>query len=118
MKTLPLLFLVLIAISSRAAEPTLKQSAVIPLPGVKGRIDHMSIDAAGHRLFVAALGNDSVEVIDLAAGKVAQSLKEPKEPQGVKYIPDLKLLAIASGSDGKCRIYDENLQLRNTIDHL
>src|SRR5207302_1482956 len=46
------------------------------------------------------------------------SLKEPRGPQGVKYIPDLKLLAVTSGGDGKCRIYDERLELRHTIDHL
>jgi hypothetical protein len=32
---------------------------------VKGRIDHLSIDVEKARLFVAALGNNSVEVIDL-----------------------------------------------------
>src|SRR5206468_9304297 len=70
------------------------------------------------RLFVAALRNNSVEVIDVARGKVIQSTREVKEPQGVKYMADLKLLAVASGEDGKCRIYDENLKLQRTIDDL
>src|SRR3989337_1070462 len=36
---------------------------VIPLSGVEGRMDHMTLDATGQRLFLAALGNDSVEVV-------------------------------------------------------
>ena len=36
--------------------PPLRQVGAIPLGEVKGRIDHMAIDAAGGRLFVAALG--------------------------------------------------------------
>src|SRR5229473_1099266 len=47
----------------------------IPLDGVKGRIDHFGLDAKGKRLFVAALGNDTVEVVDLAAGRVTQRIR-------------------------------------------
>ena len=47
--------------------PPLRLVATIPLPGVRGRIDHLAHDAEGKRLFVAALGNDTVEVVDLAA---------------------------------------------------
>src|SRR5437773_7893305 len=111
MKIAILLVIALITITALAAEP-------IPLPDVRGRIDHMSMDSAGHRLFVAALGNNSVEVIDVARSKVIQSIKDAKEPQGVKYMADLKLLAVASGGDGKCRIYDENLKLQRTIGDL
>src|SRR5580700_1000476 len=43
----------------------------IPLPNVKGRMDHLGIDVEGKRLFAAALGDNqnTVEVIDLQAGK-------------------------------------------------
>ena len=82
----------------------------IPLPGVKGRIDHMSIDPATSRLFVAALGNNTVEVVDYAAGKVVATIKDLDEPQGVRFMPESKTLAVASGSDGRCRIFDESLK--------
>jgi YVTN family beta-propeller protein len=78
----------------------------IPLPGVKGRIDHLALDAEGKRLFVAAVGNNSVEVIDLAAGKVAHQIKGLQAPQGIAYAPDLDRLAFASDTDGWFRIYD------------
>jgi hypothetical protein len=45
----------------------LQLEAKIPLGEVRGRIDHMAIDLARQRLFVAELGNDAVGVVDLPA---------------------------------------------------
>src|SRR5215212_3807517 len=71
----------------------LEQVQSIQLPNVEGRIDHMALDAQGGRLFVAALGNNTLEVVDLKAGKVTDEIKGLKEPQGVVYVPeDNKLL--------------------------
>ena len=61
-----------LAISSWAAEPgapPLVLERTMPLPGVSGRIDHMALDLRRGRLFVAELGNGSVDAIDLATGK-------------------------------------------------
>ena len=66
----------------------------------------MSLSPDGRRLFVAALGNHSVEVVDTAGGARAGSIASIKEPQGVLYIPESKRLAVASGGDGNVRIYD------------
>ena len=44
---------------------TFKLTKTIALPGVEGRIDHIAFDAAGERLFICALGNNTVEVLDL-----------------------------------------------------
>jgi DNA-binding beta-propeller fold protein YncE len=78
----------------------------IPMPKVDGRIDHMAADVAGRRLFVAALGNNTVEVVDLKAGKLIQSLPGFAEPQGIAYVPELDRLFVANGADGTCRIVD------------
>ncbi len=76
----------------------LEQIATIPMPGVKGRIDHFSADVAHHRLFVAALGNDAVEVIDVAANRHEKSLPGFGEPQGLLYLPESGRLFVANGS--------------------
>ena len=55
----------------------------IQIQNVAGRIDHMDIDVQGQRLFVAALGNNSVFVVDLASGKIIRSITGFNEPQGV-----------------------------------
>lgn len=78
----------------------------IPLPSVQGRIDHFSIDSSGQRLFVSALGNHTVEVIDLKRGERTSSITNLKEPQGVVYDPDAKRLFVASDGDGTVRSYD------------
>jgi len=91
--------LVLVAFTSPAvAEPAppLRELQVISLPGVEKRIDHLAVDVRGHRLFVAALGNGTLEVIDLAAGKRVRSVPGLKEPQGVDYLPDLNRVVVAT----------------------
>src|SRR5439155_16374180 len=107
-----------LATSMLAADAPLRQVGAIPLTDVKGRIDHMSLDDASARLFVAALGNNSVEVIDLAAGKVSQHLTGMTEPQGVRFLPDSKSFVVASGGDGKVRFYDQALKLSATLNDL
>ncbi|HEX4328956.1 MAG TPA: hypothetical protein VH105_19340, partial [Burkholderiales bacterium] len=57
-----------------AAADLLEPVKTIALPGVSGRIDHMTLDAAAGRLYIAALGNNTLEVVDLAQGKHLRSL--------------------------------------------
>jgi DNA-binding beta-propeller fold protein YncE len=78
----------------------------IPLPGVEGRIDHFALDARDQRLYLAALGNDTVEVIDLAAGTVIHQIAGQKEPQGLAVIPEAHEVVVANGDDGSVRFYD------------
>jgi DNA-binding beta-propeller fold protein YncE len=93
---------------TRAASDTgtLRLIQTIPLPGVEGRIDHLAVDAAGQRLFVAALGSNTVEVVDLKKGERVQSLAGFKEPQGLAYLPDTKTVAVANGGDGVVTLLD------------
>jgi hypothetical protein len=85
--------------------PPLVLERTIPLPGVKGRIDHLVLDAAGHRLFVAALGNDSVEIVDLSQARRLAQIRGQSEPQGVAWLADRRELVVASG-DGQVGFYD------------
>src|SRR5215213_6176459 len=78
----------------------------IPLPRVNGRFDHLAIDRDQQRLYVAALGNDTVEVIDLRAGRQMLSLSGLHEPQGIAVAPDLKRVIIANGDGGAVQIRD------------
>ena len=78
-----------LGLSAHAADSvSLKLIQTIPLPGVKGRFDHFSIDSKGNRLFVAALGNNTVEVLDLAAGKRIHSITGMSKPQGVLFLTE------------------------------
>lgn len=83
----------------------LQLEAKIPLGAVSGRIDHMAVDMAHHRLFVAELGNDSIGVVDLDAQKVAHRLSGLKEPQGIAYVQSNDSLYVANGGDGSVRVF-------------
>ncbi len=72
----------------------------IPLGEVSGRIDHLAIDPSRNRLFVAELGNNSLGVVDLAAGKLLRRIGELDEPQGVAYDPTTDTVYVADGGDG------------------
>jgi outer membrane protein assembly factor BamB len=118
---LAVLLLVVVTMSgskSRAASepPLLRLAQTIPLPGVEGRIDHLALDVAAQRLFVAALGNGTVEVIDLKKGQRIRSLTGFKEPQGLAYLADTNTVAVASGGDGTVTLLDGvSFQSRKTI---
>jgi hypothetical protein len=80
--------------------------AKIPLSGVSGRIDHLAHDEAGHRLFVAALGNNTIEVVDLVKRSRFHSITGLHEPQGLRYIPGPGRLVAANAGDGACIFFD------------
>src|SRR5882757_8386598 len=89
----------------------------IPVPGVAGRLDHFTADAKRKRLFVSALGNNTVEVIDLFAGRVVQSIKGLAQPQGPLYVPGVDKLYVANAEDGKVRVYEgATYALRKSLD--
>jgi DNA-binding beta-propeller fold protein YncE len=97
----------------------------IPMPNVKGRMDHLGVDIKGKRLFAAALDNDTVEVIDLKAGKRVFSIPGQSKPQGIFYSTDFKRLFVANGIDGACKIYNgdkftliDNLTLGTNPNHV
>ena len=89
-----------------AAPPALVEQQVIPLPGVKGRIDHFAVDPGGKRLFVAALGNGTLEVLDVAAGKRITSIGGLTEPQGVAYLAPWHRIVVATHG-GVVAAYDD-----------
>jgi hypothetical protein len=75
------------------------------LKDVSGRIDHMAVDLRRHRLFVAELGNDSVDVIDIGSGAVLHRFTGLNSPQGVAYLPGQDAIAIANAEDGTVHFY-------------
>src|SRR5215217_8850521 len=83
----------------------MKLIQTMPLQGVEGRIDHLSIDIKGQRLFVAALGNNTVEVLDLNTAKVTHSISDLSEPQSALFIPALNEIFVTNGGNGLCQIF-------------
>jgi DNA-binding beta-propeller fold protein YncE len=103
------LFLFAMWVVSGQAQDNLPLKLVqkIPTPGIQDSFDHMGVDIKGRRLFVAAHGKqqDTVEVIDLRAGKRAFSILGQSNPAGVFYSSDFKKLFVSNGADGTCKIF-------------
>jgi DNA-binding beta-propeller fold protein YncE len=102
------------------AQPTDPRSPLvlertIPLPDTKGRIDHLAVDLADHRLFIAEIANGTVDEVDLAAGKVTGRIAGLGEPQGVAWLPATRELVVACG-DGSVRFYDADRRELARID--
>lgn len=106
LRLLPILLCAL-AGGSRAAEPEapLVLEHAIPLTGVSGRIDHMAVDLGRKRLFVAELGNGSVDVLDLSTGRALDRIGGLRAPQGIGYAPAADVIAVASAGDGSVRLF-------------
>lgn len=92
------------ATGAQTASSPLILEAKIPLGQVSGRIDHLGIDVKRQRLLVAELGNNSLGVVDLAAGKVLSRISGLSEPQGVAYFPSSDSVFVANAGDGSVRV--------------
>lgn len=107
-RELPVMALILAALLSaglgRPAAAGPAQALVleqkIPIGEVQGRIDHLAVDLARDRLFVAELGNNSLGVVDLAAGQLLRRIRQLDEPQGVAYDATTDTVYVADGGDG------------------
>ncbi len=88
-----------------ADAPPLGIESRIPLGEVQGRIDHLAVDLKRQRLYVAELGNDSIGVVDLETGRVIQTLRGLKEPQGIGYEASTDTLYVANARDGSVRFF-------------
>jgi hypothetical protein len=100
-----------------AQEPAmLKLIQTVSLPGVKGRFDHFALDTKGQRLFVAALGNNTLEVLDVAAGKHLKSITGLHKPTGVVFLPEANQIGVANGDDGTFKLFDgDSYQVANNL---
>ncbi len=88
----------------------------IPVPGVTGRIDHFTAYPKRRLLIFAALGNNSLEIVNTFEGKVVQSIKGLDEPQGVVYVPEFDKIFVANAGNGTVNVYDgKTYALRKSI---
>ena len=96
----------LVSFQATSGQTPLILVGTIDLPRVEGRIDHLAVDEAAQRLYLAALGNNTVEVLDLKASAHIKSLRGFREPQGIAVVPDGKVVAVANGQGEGVRFID------------
>ena len=86
--------------------PGLRELGVIALPAVEGRIDHLAFDAKRMRLYVAALGNNTLEVVDLATRQRVRQIHGCAKPQGVLYIDEFDVVVVSNGESGMLHVFN------------
>jgi len=104
----PLFVVVTLAagVFAQGAPEALRGAGSIPLPRVEGRIDHLAADPAGGRVFVAALGNNTLEIVDVNGNSVTKSVPGFDEPQGIRYLPESRRIVVANGGNGAVMFLD------------
>jgi DNA-binding beta-propeller fold protein YncE len=118
-----ILFAFFISISSCKSqaifgEKYLQLEKTIVLPNVSGRIDHMDVNLKEKIVYVAALGNNSLEVVGLANGKMIHSIHGLQEPQGIGYVPQTNEIFVANGGSGDCYFYNASTFAKTATIHL
>ncbi|HET7750772.1 MAG TPA: YncE family protein, partial [Terriglobales bacterium] len=94
----------LLVAQTPSADAPLTLTGSIPMPHVRGRIDHFALGPEG-TMFISALGNNTEEVIDLAGGVVGHTIPGIPKPQGVAYAPEAKEIFVGS-DEGKLYIFN------------
>jgi DNA-binding beta-propeller fold protein YncE len=108
--------LALLVPGAAAAEPLIADGE-IPLENVRGRIDHLAVDLSRQLLLVAELGNDTLDIVDVAKRNRAARITGLAEPQGVGVAPGGNRYVVANARDGTVRLFRaEDRQPAGTLD--
>ena len=106
LKNAVVVLLLLGALSAHTqSPPPLNLQRTIALPIGTGKFDHFAFDLNAGRLFIAASGNHSVEVLDLNPGKVMESLTGISKPHGLAWVAATSQLYVADGTQGDLKIF-------------
>jgi DNA-binding beta-propeller fold protein YncE len=97
--------LLLAATTASAADAPLELVQTIPLIGVDGNLDHLAVDNKGMRLFVANKANNTLDVVDLKAGKLLKQIPDQTKVSGVAYAADCDMIFVGNGG-GVCNGID------------
>jgi hypothetical protein len=94
------------AVPSAAADPApLKLVQTIDLKGPPGKLDHFALDTKRDRLLVANQINNSLDIVDLKAGKMLKQVPDQKSISGIAYVPNLDRIFVGNGG-GVCNAFD------------
>jgi DNA-binding beta-propeller fold protein YncE len=106
-----------IAYAQEREAPPVREVQEIPLPGVQGRLDHFTIDGKRKRVIFSGLGNNTVQIVDVFAGRMIHQIDGLAEPQGTLYLAEWDKLFVANSANGRVTVYDgTKFSLIDTID--
>jgi DNA-binding beta-propeller fold protein YncE len=92
--------------SPAADPPPLELVQTIGLKGPDGKLDHFALDTKRDRLLVANQVNNSLDVVDLKAGKLLTQVVGQKSISGIAYVADLDRVFVGNSAGGVCNAFD------------
>jgi DNA-binding beta-propeller fold protein YncE len=95
----------LLTLTTAAPAGELELVQTIALKGKAGGLDHVAIDAKRDRLFLANKTNNTLDVIDLKAGKLLTQKTGQTGIQGIAYAADLDRVFVGLAS-GLCNVFE------------
>jgi DNA-binding beta-propeller fold protein YncE len=84
----------------------LERVQIIALKGPVGGMDHLALDVKRRRLFVANTVNDSLDVVDLKAGKLLKQVPGQGRIRGIAFSPEVDRVFVGNGTRGVCNTFD------------
>jgi DNA-binding beta-propeller fold protein YncE len=84
----------------------LKQLRGVTVDDIQGPVQHLAADVKGKRIFVAATGNNSIEIFDAETLKHLNRITGLSQPQDLAYLPESGNLLVSNAADGSLRTYD------------
>jgi len=102
--------------AAAADPPPLERVQTIALKGPVGGMDHLAVDARRGRLFVANTVNNSLDIVDLKAGKLLKQVPGQGRIRGIDYSPDADRVFVGNGTGGVCNTFDgESYELIKSV---
>ena len=103
----PIRFITILFLALSASAETLKQIAVIDLPGPPGkRFDYLTIDYEDHYLLSAHLAAGILYVIDTRTNRLVKAIPDVPGAEGVEYVPGLKKVYTSDAGENKIGVID------------
>jgi hypothetical protein len=103
-------------VAAAADKSSLELVQTVALKGRAGGLDHLALDAKTERLFLANKANNTLDVIDLKAGKLLRQITAQQGVQGVIYVTELDKVFATLGSGGFLNVFNgSDLKLVKTV---
>jgi DNA-binding beta-propeller fold protein YncE len=94
----------------------LERIGTIALKGQVGGLDHLAIDQKRARLFVANTSNNTLDVVDLKAGKLLKQVPDQGSIRGIDYSSEVDRIFTGCGAGGVCNTLDgESYELIKSV---
>jgi DNA-binding beta-propeller fold protein YncE len=84
----------------------LKPVKTVDIADLQGPLQHMAADVKGQRIFVAATGNNTIEIFDAQTLQHLNTITGLSQPQDLVYLAESSHLLVTNAADGSLRTYD------------